>query len=188
MAANRGPTLVIVGGVAASGKTTLAAVIARQLGLPLLARDTVKEALMDALGCPDRASSRLLGSASYAVLSVALDRLLAAGVGAVVESNFSHGIAERDLRPRLARARAFQVHCQTAPDVVRQRYAARAAGGQRHPGHFDTDAETLADLEASLAGTRHRPLDLGIPLLRVDTTDGYAPDLAAICVFVAGQS
>jgi predicted kinase len=141
---------------------------------------------MDALGSPDRARSRVLGIASYAVLYVALDQLLAAGVGGVVESNFSHGIAERDLAVRIGRVRAVQVHCHTTPAIILQRYAARAAGGQRHHGHFDTEAETLADLEASLAGSRHEPLDLGIPLIRVETSDGYMPSLEAICVFAAG--
>ena len=42
------PTLVIVGGAAASGKTTLATSVARELGLPLLARDAFKEVLMTA--------------------------------------------------------------------------------------------------------------------------------------------
>jgi predicted kinase len=177
------PRLVIIGGAAASGKTTLAAVIAREARLPLLARDGFKEALMDALGCADRKESRRLGVAAYAVLFATLDRLLDAGVGAVIESNFSHGIAERDLRERVKRARAVQIHCQTTPDIIRRRYAARAASGLRHSGHFDSDPETLADLETSLTGDRHQPLDLGIPLLRVDTTDGYAPALSAVLAF-----
>jgi len=34
------------------------------------------------------------------------------------------------------------------------------------------------------AGERAVPLDLAVPLLRVDTTDGYLPEFAAIVSFI----
>jgi predicted kinase len=180
----RRPVLVIVGGAAASGKTTLARRIADERKLPLLARDTIKETLMDTLGSPDRARSRELGAASYAMLFTVLDLLLDAGVGAVVESNFSHGRSETDLLKRIKCASSVQLHCETGHDEIRRRYRQRALDGSRHPGHHDTSPETLADLEASLASNRHLPLDLPIPLLRIDTTNGYDPGLNTISAFI----
>ena len=41
---------VLVGGVPGSGKTTLARQLAPLLGMPLIAKDAIKEALMTALG------------------------------------------------------------------------------------------------------------------------------------------
>jgi adenylate kinase family enzyme len=41
-----------VAGWPGSGKSTLAAALAAELGLPLLARDEIKEALMGGLGRP----------------------------------------------------------------------------------------------------------------------------------------
>ncbi|HEX8858768.1 MAG TPA: AAA family ATPase [Actinomycetes bacterium] len=49
-------TLVLVTGPPASGKTTLARPLAFSLGLPLLGKDTIKEALFDTLGNGDRSS------------------------------------------------------------------------------------------------------------------------------------
>ena len=42
--------IVLVSGAPGSGKTTLAHPLAEQLGLPLFAKDTIKEALHDNLG------------------------------------------------------------------------------------------------------------------------------------------
>ena len=59
---------VVVSGPPASGKTTLARAIAPAVGLPLIAKDTIKEALMAVLPVPDVAASRVVGRASVAAL------------------------------------------------------------------------------------------------------------------------
>jgi predicted kinase len=179
------PVLILVGGPPASGKTTLAGWLASAFRLPLLSRDELKESLMGSLGSPDRARSRQLGGASYELLLVAANGFVAAGVGAVVESNFSAGIAEADWRPIVARSRALQIYCRASHDELRWRFLDRALSGQRHPGHHDLSAASLADFEAGLASSRYRPLELLVPALCVDTTTGYAPELQAIHSFVS---
>src|SRR6516165_5015168 len=67
-------TFVVVSGPPASGKTTLARAIAPALGLPLIARDAIKEALMTVLPVPDIEASRTIGAASVAALLAWLPR------------------------------------------------------------------------------------------------------------------
>ena len=59
---------VVVSGPPGSGKTTLAAALAPALGLPLIAKDTIKEALMAVLPVPDVVASRTIGTASVAAM------------------------------------------------------------------------------------------------------------------------
>lgn len=71
---------VLVAGWPGSGKSTLAAALATRLDLPLLAKDEIKEALMDALGRPQTvADSQRLGPVIEVDTSadVDLDQLLA---------------------------------------------------------------------------------------------------------------
>ena len=88
------PVLVLVSGAPGSGKTTLAARLATDLRLPLLTKDAIKEALLDAVAAPGRARPRELGAAAFAVLYAVVGRLLDADVGAVVEGNFRRGRSE----------------------------------------------------------------------------------------------
>jgi predicted kinase len=50
------------------GKTTLARRLARDLRLPLLEKDVIKEALAETLDTPDRNASRQIGAASMRVM------------------------------------------------------------------------------------------------------------------------
>ncbi|WP_428377936.1 AAA family ATPase [Lichenicoccus sp.] len=155
---------VLVNGVPASGKSSLAVAISRRLEVPLLGLDTAKEALFSELGIGDRLYNRKMGKASYAVIwalvggfpenqTVVVDawfgfqplqllqqHLQNAGVGAVVE-----------------------VWCRADPEVVVERYLRRC--GVRHAGHLGE--EYASELRALAKSAR--PLGV-FPCLEVDTT------------------
>ncbi len=174
--------LVLVSGAPATGKTTLATLLAQRLRLPLLAKDELKEVLYDTLGAPDPQASRRLASPAYEILWMVLGRLLDAGVGAVVESNFYRGFSEPKLSPFIARTRAVLIHCHTERDNAVRRYAERFKRGERHPAHFD--GMQTERIVANIDGGSFRPLELPVPTLVVDTTAGYSPDLDTLLAFI----
>lgn len=157
--------------------------LAPELQLPLLSSDDIKEVLYDTLGAPDRASSRRLGAAAYAVLYRIAARVLSYGDGAVVEGAFMRGLAEPDLLRLCAGRAAFLIHCEAPRHVVESRLRSGRPG--RHPQHHD--AAALAEILAALDEGRYGPLDLGISTMRLSTADGYEPPLEAVSAFIAAQ-
>ena len=175
------PTLVVVSGPPGSGKTTLAHALARTVGCPAICRDEIKEGMVHARtgfvpGPGDELTRRALPT-FFAVLEL----LLRAGVTTVAEAAFQ----DRVWRPALQRldglARLRIVHCRVDARVAWQRISRRQADPVRR-AHADTE---LVD-EAAYAARHHgfERVSIAAPAIEVDTTDGYAPDLAAIAAFV----
>jgi predicted kinase len=158
--------LVVVGGA-----------LGDALGLPVITKDDIKESIAEPFPTGDREWSRRLGQSAYAVLWTVARRILSAGGGLVLESNFTRMNSQAALREVATLAPAALVLCRTTDEIRRRRFAERAARG-RHRVHIDTAilGEWVDDAEFLV--------DIGTPRLIVDTADGYAPDLARIVAFV----
>lgn len=172
------PLLIIVSGPPASGKSTLGKQIAAGMGLPYFAKDDIKEELYDNLGKIERALSRKLGEASIRLLYIVARRVMDAGIGVVIEANFYRDVSEQDLSSMLPLDNALLIQCEAPQDELVARYEARDKDGERHPVHDDAGkAEDLADdLEQGI----YEPLDLGIPIIRVQTSGDVDPSVAEI--------
>ena len=171
------PPLVLVTGMPASGKTTLSQLLAQRLFLPLVAKDQIKESLARV-----RPGDSELGPRTFEVLHAVTERYLDLGAGVVLEAAFVRGISETEVRQHLARSTAVDVHCIVDAALAGRRFEDRAGTPERHRCHPD-----LAILGRDPIETwpdRYGRMELGIPVLEVDTTDGYEPSVEAIVSWV----
>ena len=164
--------IVLVSGAPAAGKTSLAVPLAKLLGLPLIAKDDLKETLVDVLGDRDGdlGWSRQVGGAAMELLWKLAERAPAA----VLEANFRpHSVYEREKLTRLE-ARIVEVYCRCSAEVLMRRFHERAKSA--HAAHPATDLtpEWIAEFD--------RPMGLGA-VIEVDTTRPV--DVQALAVQVA---
>jgi predicted kinase len=177
------PRLVLVTGAPGSGKTTLADQLGPAIGLPVLSRDRLKALLADALPEPAASNMALLRQTHVTLFFDLLADLLASGPGLVAESALDVNLAPNDLRPALAIADAIVLHCDVPSDVSVRRFSARARRGERHRAHDDAAHLELIRRDSGAWDRYRDPPPLGVPVLRIDSTDGYTPPFDAIVAF-----
>jgi len=149
---------VVVSGPPGSGKSTLAPDVAGALALPLVAKDTIKEALLRSMPAADVEASRRAGRAAMEVVFAVA---AVSPVGAVLEANFHRTLAAPSILA--LPGRTLEVFCRCDHEVARRRYRARESA--RDPGHFDaarSDEEIWHD-DVS------QPVAGGWPVVEVDT-------------------
>ena len=155
---------VLVNGVPASGKSTVARMVSGATGWPLLGLDTIKEALFAHLGIGDRDYNRRLGKASYqAIFASVAD--FPRGSTVVIDAWFGFQPLEI-LQEHIQRAgldQIVEVWCHAGPEVIGARYLSRA--GERPGGHLGADY--VPELIALAA--RARPLG-PFSMIDADTT------------------
>ncbi len=136
--------LIVITGLPGTGKTTLARELARSFRVPLLAKDMIKEPLLDVLGAGDRPHSRRMSDASFSVLFALARELLTTGGGLILEGNFRAGEHEPEfLRVLPANAQPAvaitQVLCRVEESLRIERLQRRAVDPSRHAGHRDAE-------------------------------------------------
>jgi predicted kinase len=179
----RASRVILITGLPATGKTTLARTLAARYRLPLVAKDLIKEPLLDVLGAADAAQSRRLSDASFAILFAIARELHAAGTDMLLEGNFRPGEHEQVLRASLpvwthgqAEASFAQVLCRVDEVERVARLASRRNDPERHAGHRDSDLALAAppargDAFLDLPGAQfvHNGADDGNILTALDT-------------------
>ena len=110
-----------------------------------------------------------MDEASIAILLYLMEEQGRAGKACVIDSTFQRKELSRlkALRERF-RFIPIQVHCQTEPTELARRYQQRVQIRDRHPGHLDHQLATEFDADA--LQKKYRPLELGGPVFRIDTT------------------
>ena len=155
---------ILVNGVPASGKSSVARAVADRLGAPLMVLDTAKQPLFDHFGLGEREHNRKLGRASYEIIFSVIGDWPDPSI-VVVDAWFGFqpiAILEKHLLTA-GIARTAEIWCHAPPAVLADRYASRVATRSAgHPG-LDYVPELIALAEQA------RPTGLA-PRFDVDTT------------------
>jgi gluconate kinase len=152
------PLFVVVTGLPASGKSTVGWAVAAALGLPLLDKDEVLEALFERLGVGDADWRTRLSRAADLVLQ----KLAQQSPGAVLASWWQHPLSEINSGTSSAWLRSLpgevlEVHCICSPHVAIERFFAR----RRHAGHLDGSKSKAAELAKFEQFAAYGPLGVG---------------------------
>jgi predicted kinase len=174
------PQLLIITGRPAAGKSTLSKWLSKELGIPFVSKDNVREVLFSVLGWKDRKWAQLLGRASIDIMFYFAEMHLEVGCSLILDNSFDPRLST----PRFValinkhNAETIQLVCNSDQETLFNRFRERAKADDRHPGHGDDDV--LGKLHAYLAEEIPLVMDIGGSIIEIDTTDFSKMDYPAI--------
>lgn len=184
---------ILITGVPAAGKSTIAAFLASRLSLPVISKDSIKERLFDAVGFQSRQEKVRLGVASMDIQYYVAEQLMEARLPFILENNFEN-ISRAPLLALLEKHGylAVTVHVTGDLRVLHQRFLDRDRSPERHRGHVVNDcypekpgsqpAPPLS-YEGYVSSVKRRGMDVFAangPRIVVDTTDFAQVNLEAL--------
>lgn len=185
---------ILVTGIPASGKSTMAEALSEKLKLPVISKDTIKELLFDRIGFQSREEKVNLGIASMEIMYYAAKQFMKVRQPFILENNFENSSKE-GIMTLLADYKYSALTILLTGDykVIYHRFLERNISPDRHRGHVINDCypekkeRTIEELKAAsicyedyLYGIKHRGFDtfcVDGSRIVVDTTDFSKVDM-----------
>ena len=179
---------ILVTGIPAAGKSTMAEAISERLKLPVISKDAVKELLFDNVGFQSREEKVKLGIAGMEIMYYVAGQLMKTGQSFILENNFEYS-SEQGIKNLLEKYQYSVLTITLTGDykVIYQRFLERESSPDRHRGHVVNDCypekkeNNLKELKAKpisyenfVHGIKRRGFDAFLVdgrQIKVDTTD-----------------
>ena len=186
-------------GIPATGKSEMARFLGRELGLPVLSKDRIKELLYDTVGFQSRTEKVRLGTASMEIMYDMAEQLMACRQSLILENNFEN--ASREGLTRILDRHDYQavtvLMTGDYPTLYR-RFLERNRSPDRHRGHVVNDRYpegertappkdlSFEDFAGGIAARGMDSFSVRGPRITVDTTDFARVDRLAVLENIRG--
>lgn len=131
---------ILVTGIPAAGKSTIAKYIAEKLDIPMISKDDIKELLFDDVGFQSREEKVKLGTASASIMYYMAEQLMCHNQPFILENNFEN--ATRDGLNKILDKYSYKSITVTMTGdyrVIYNRFVERNNSVDRHRGHVVND-------------------------------------------------
>ena len=175
---------ILVTGIPASGKSTMARFLAETFGLPVISKDRIKECMYDTIGFRSREEKVKLGTASMQIMYDLAEELMRSARPFILENNFEN-VSKEGLLTILEKYEYEAITVTLTGDykIIYQRFLERNRDPGRHPGHVVNDcypgskeinSPVQISYERFVEGITQRGMDsftANGPQVILDTTD-----------------
>ena len=171
------PLLIVITGRPASGKTTLAHIISKEIKCPVISRDELKEGYINTTGIPHNQSNTAVDLYIYEAFFQTIDLLISKRISIIIEAAFQHKLWQPKLLEFIHKADIRIIICKTNTELTKIRFNERLSNNpDRRTFHGDEQGEKLIDI--------YEPVNIEASTLYVDTTDDYNPGIEKIINFI----
>ena len=168
--------LIIINGPPASGKTTLLNRLEAKLGWMAIAKDDIKESVLDALEQSSEEDNLQLSNQIFEGMSEAIEEQVLEGDDFIVEGNFKTRFSG-EMNRLLAKGdySVLQIFCHADGDILIKRFQDRILNGNRHKGHGG-----VMDMAHIRRTGQMEPLDINATLIDYDNSNNERFDYTGV--------
>lgn len=166
------PVLILINGLAATGKTSLSKSISKKLEMPYFSKDDFRTTLVEELGTSNISDVKKFGKVSADIFRLIVERMVSSNSSVIIDQLFFSEIISPFLK-KLKKKYNFkivQIYCTCDPEVGLKRFIERSKLSERHGGFFE-------DKSASVNEVRERykkglePIDIEGDFIEYNSTD-----------------
>ncbi|HSV10735.1 MAG TPA: AAA family ATPase [Hanamia sp.] len=178
------PLLVVVTGTPASGKTTLAHILAAKINCPVLSRDKFKEGYLNTLNLAHNHLDKATDVHVNETFFEATDLLISKGISIIIEAAFQDKLWRPKLLNFLHKAEVRIIICRTNVQLIKARFTNRFSNDPNREKYHGDKSISLSGEEFASLTKNYKPVNIDAPTLQVDTTHNYNPDIEEIIKFI----
>lgn len=186
---NSKPKCIIVTGRAGAGKTTLSRKLGRQLWMPVVSRDEIKEGYVNTFGVKH---DQLPPDTDSFVSDFFFDivcRYLANKISVVIEAAFQHPVWESRMPKILDLSHPYIILCSIDAEKAAQRHLQRGLANPRREFYHEDKRVSLYRATGEIGTPRpYAAPNLDVPTLQVLTENDYSPSLDEIAHQIQSQN
>lgn len=176
--------IIILSGIPASGKTTFSRYLSKELEIPVISKDSIKEILFDDIGFQSRIEKVKLGVASMNIMYSIAEENMKLNKPVILENNFENSSKLR--LKELIQSYGYKViNVRFEGDIkaIYSRFVKRDLSPERHLGHVTNisypsrepiervTSMTLIDFKEMITSRGIINFDIGGEIIPVDATE-----------------
>ncbi len=186
---NSKPKCIIVTGRAGAGKTTLSKKLGRQLWMPVISRDEIKEGYVNTFGLKHDQLSPDTDGFVYNFFFEIVCHYLTNKVSVIIEAAFQHAVWESRMPQILELSYPYIILCSIDVEIAAQRHLQRGLANPRREFYHDDKRVSLYRATGEIGMPRlYEPPNFDVPTLHVSTENDYSPSLDEITHHIQSQN
>ena len=181
------PYLLVVTGRPGSGKTTLSRELSKQLFLPIISRDEIKEGYVHTF---EKRHSELPDDTNKIVNEIffnTITNLISSNVSIIAEAAFQHKLWAPQLDMLKDKSKMFLLICKVEDRIALNRFVNRGLNNPAREYFHGDKGVDLARRGFELSVSPYDEPRLDVPTFHIDTTNDYNPSIDELRTDIFGM-